>query len=49
MLLDQVHITGAGDFQLSKIELLKDPCSLNVRKGGDLMESDDMNEAQVHF
>lgn len=41
-----VHITGAGDFQLSKIELLKDPCSLNVRKGGDLMESD-MNEAQV--
>ncbi|CAN4094075.1 unnamed protein product [Withania somnifera] len=41
------HITGAGDFQLSKIELLKDPCPLNVRKGGDLMESDDMSEAQV--
>ncbi|KAJ8538175.1 hypothetical protein K7X08_014715 [Anisodus acutangulus] len=40
-----VHITGAGDFQLSKIELLKDPCPLNVRK--DLMESDEMNEAQV--
>ncbi|CAN4123081.1 unnamed protein product [Withania somnifera] len=42
-----VHVTGAGDFQLSKIKLLKDPCPLNVRKGGDLMESDDMSEAQV--
>lgn len=43
MVLDQVHVAGAGDFQLSKIELLKDPCPLNARKGEEFMESDDMN------
>nr|GMD08500.1 pre-rRNA-processing protein TSR1 homolog [Ipomoea batatas] len=42
-----VHISGVGDFQLSKIELLKDPCSLNARKGDDLMESDEIDSAQV--
>ncbi|CAI9117068.1 OLC1v1018393C2 [Oldenlandia corymbosa var. corymbosa] len=36
-----VHVSGAGDFQLSKIELLKDPCPLSVRKGDDFMDSDD--------
>lgn len=42
-----VHISGAGDFQLSKLELLKDPCSLNIRKGEDMMDSDDTNNIQV--
>nr|XP_027091606.1 pre-rRNA-processing protein TSR1 homolog isoform X1 [Coffea arabica] len=41
-----VHVSGAGDFQLSKIELLKDPCPLSVKKGGDSMHSDD-NHTQV--
>ncbi|GER26149.1 pre-rRNA-processing protein TSR1 homolog [Striga asiatica] len=36
-----VHVAGAGDFQLSKIELLKDPCPLNKRKGVDVMDSED--------
>lgn len=40
MFLDQVHIAGAGDFQLSKIELLRDPCPLNLRKGVDIMDSE---------
>lgn len=35
-----VHIAGAGDFQLSKIELLRDPCPLNLRKGVDIMDSE---------
>ncbi|KAL3845392.1 hypothetical protein ACJIZ3_002795 [Penstemon smallii] len=42
-----VHVTGAGDFQLSKIELLKDPCTLNVRKGGDFMDSEEIDKAQA--
>ncbi|XP_073141798.1 uncharacterized protein [Henckelia pumila] len=42
-----VHVTGAGDFQLHKIELLKDPCTLNVQKGGDLMDSEGVNDVQV--
>ncbi|KAK6131452.1 hypothetical protein DH2020_034793 [Rehmannia glutinosa] len=40
-----VHVAGAGDFQLSKIELLKDPCPLHVKKGADLMDSE--NDVQV--
>ncbi|KAI3464702.1 hypothetical protein Pfo_021365 [Paulownia fortunei] len=40
-----VHVAGAGDFQLSKIEVLKDPCTLNVRKGVDFMDSE--NDIQV--
>ncbi|KAK6131379.1 hypothetical protein DH2020_034864 [Rehmannia glutinosa] len=40
-----VHVAGAGDFQLSKIELLKDPCPLHARKGADLMDSE--NDVQV--
>ncbi|CAJ1973149.1 unnamed protein product [Sphenostylis stenocarpa] len=39
-----VHVSGAGDFQLSKIEVLKDPCPLNSRKNQDLMDADEMNE-----
>ncbi|KAL3514858.1 hypothetical protein ACH5RR_027575 [Cinchona calisaya] len=46
LVAQKVHVSGAGDFQLSKIELLKDPCPLNVRKGGDSLDSDD-NGMQV--
>ncbi|KAL4579054.1 hypothetical protein LXL04_015189 [Taraxacum kok-saghyz] len=42
-----VHVSGAGDFQLGKIELLKDPCSLNVKKEGDFMDADETNDSQV--
>ncbi|XP_076948564.1 uncharacterized protein LOC143620853 [Bidens hawaiensis] len=42
-----VHVSGAGDFQLGKIELLKDPCSLNVRKEGDFMDADEVNALDV--
>ncbi|XAR61555.1 hypothetical protein NMG60_11016009 [Bertholletia excelsa] len=41
-----VHVSGAGDFQLCKIDVLKDPCPLNARKG-DLMESDEFQQEQV--
>ncbi|KAL6547710.1 hypothetical protein OROHE_009415 [Orobanche hederae] len=40
-----VHIAGAGDFPLSKIELLRDPCPLNLRKGAHQMDSE--NDTQV--
>ncbi|KAL6506614.1 hypothetical protein OROHE_022446 [Orobanche hederae] len=40
-----VHVSGAGDFQLSQIELLKDPCPLNIRKKVDSMDSE--NDVQV--
>ncbi|XP_022850646.1 pre-rRNA-processing protein TSR1 homolog [Olea europaea var. sylvestris] len=43
-----VHVAGAGDFQLSKIELLRDPCPVNARKGEDYMESDDTNVQVMH-
>lgn len=43
----QVHVSGAGDFQLSKIEVLKDPFPLNSRKKQDLMDSDEMHDAEV--
>ncbi|KAL9255003.1 Pre-rRNA-processing protein TSR1-like protein [Drosera capensis] len=42
-----VHVSGAGDFEFSKIELLKDPFPLNPRKGQDLMDADDMCTGQV--
>ncbi|KAK7352183.1 hypothetical protein VNO80_17601 [Phaseolus coccineus] len=42
-----VHVSGAGDFQLSKIELLKDPCPLNSRKNQDLMDADEMHDTEV--
>ncbi|CAK9178334.1 unnamed protein product [Ilex paraguariensis] len=41
-----VHVSGAGDFQMCKIEILKDPCPLNVRKG-DFMDSDEVHDVQV--
>ncbi|KAL6952621.1 hypothetical protein U1Q18_044989 [Sarracenia purpurea var. burkii] len=42
-----VHVSGAGDFQLCKIELLKDPCPLHARKEGDLMDSEEVHDVQV--
>lgn len=42
-----VHISGVGDYQLSEIEILKDPFPLNPRKGPDLMESDDAHAVEV--
>ncbi|MQL84100.1 hypothetical protein Taro_016588 [Colocasia esculenta] len=42
-----VHVSGAGDFQLSKIEVLKDPFPLNEKRKCDSMESDDSHAGQV--
>ncbi|KAF5803959.1 putative ribosome biogenesis protein Bms1/Tsr1 [Helianthus annuus] len=42
-----VHVSGAGDFQLGKIQLLKDPCSLSVKKDGDFMDADEVQDSQV--
>lgn len=42
-----VHVSGAGDYQLCKVELLQDPCPLNVRKEADLMDSDEVHGKQV--
>lgn len=42
-----VHVRGAGDFQMCKMEILKDPFPLNVRKQQDAMESDDIHAAEV--
>ncbi|TYK24600.1 pre-rRNA-processing protein TSR1-like protein [Cucumis melo var. makuwa] len=36
-----VHVAGAGDFQLSKIEVLKDPVPLNPRTEQDAMDTQD--------
>lgn len=45
--LNQVHVSGAGDFQLSKIEILKDPFPLKSRKEQDAMESDEIHDDEV--
>ncbi|XP_022157530.1 pre-rRNA-processing protein TSR1 homolog isoform X2 [Momordica charantia] len=37
-----VHVAGAGDFQLCKIEVLKDPVPLNPRIEQDAMDTNDM-------
>ncbi|KAE8057373.1 hypothetical protein FH972_014074 [Carpinus fangiana] len=42
-----VHISGAGDYQLSKIEILKDPFPLNPRKEQDLMDSDEVHDVEA--
>ncbi|XP_022772570.1 pre-rRNA-processing protein TSR1 homolog isoform X2 [Durio zibethinus] len=42
-----VHVSGAGDFQLSKIEIIKDPTPLNTRKEHDAMDSDDIQVVEV--
>ncbi|EOY15232.1 Pre-rRNA-processing protein TSR1 isoform 2 [Theobroma cacao] len=42
-----VHVSGAGDFQLGKIEILKDPIPLNARKEHNAMDSDDIQDVEV--
>ncbi|KAF4389095.1 hypothetical protein F8388_026824 [Cannabis sativa] len=42
-----VHVSGAGDYQLCKIEILKDPYPLNARKETDIMDSDDISDEVV--
>ncbi|XP_004500884.1 uncharacterized protein [Cicer arietinum] len=42
-----VHVSGAGDFQLCKVEVLKDPFPLNSRKNQDLMDSDETHDLEV--
>ncbi|XWS24589.1 hypothetical protein CRYUN_Cryun28dG0116000 [Craigia yunnanensis] len=42
-----VHVSGAGDFQLSKIEIIKDPIPLNGRKEHDAMDFDDIQDVEV--
>ncbi|XP_062179880.1 uncharacterized protein LOC133884470 [Phragmites australis] len=36
-----VHVSGAGDFQLGQIDVLKDPCPVSKRKSSDVMETED--------
>ncbi|GLT75573.1 hypothetical protein SLA2020_472880 [Shorea laevis] len=42
-----VHVSGAGDFQLAKIEILKDPFPLNARKEKDAMDSNELRDVKV--
>ncbi|XP_047327231.1 pre-rRNA-processing protein TSR1 homolog [Impatiens glandulifera] len=42
-----VHVSGAGDYQISYIEVLKDPCPLNTRKERDLMDAEEASDFQV--
>ncbi|XP_013749105.2 pre-rRNA-processing protein TSR1 homolog [Brassica napus] len=43
-----VHVTGVGDFQLSKVEVLKDPFPLlNERRKQTSMELDDSHDEEV--
>lgn len=42
-----VHVSGAGDYPLSKIDILRDPYALNPRKEQDTMDADDVPDLQV--
>ncbi|KAK4577824.1 hypothetical protein RGQ29_028089 [Quercus rubra] len=42
-----VHVSGAGDYQLTKIEILKDPFPLNPRKEQDLMDADEVHDVEA--
>ncbi|KAG2313934.1 hypothetical protein Bca52824_017056 [Brassica carinata] len=42
-----VHVSGVGDFQLSEVEVLKDPFPLNERKKQNSMEEDDLHDEEV--
>ncbi|CAA0270937.1 unnamed protein product [Arabidopsis thaliana] len=42
-----VHVSGVGDFQFSKIEVLKDPFPLNERTNQNSMELDDSHDEEV--
>ncbi|KAK8947961.1 hypothetical protein KSP40_PGU013198 [Platanthera guangdongensis] len=42
-----VHVSGAGDFQFDKIDVLKDPMPLNDRKYSNSMDSDNSNYIKI--
>ncbi|KAK3129271.1 hypothetical protein QOZ80_6BG0475740 [Eleusine coracana subsp. coracana] len=43
-----VHVSGAGDFQLGQIDVLKDPCPVSERKSSDVMETEDSGDQIVN-
>lgn len=46
----QIHVSGAGDFQLSKIDVLNDPFPVNTqRRNSDMMESEDFRGPVVFY
>ena len=44
---NQIHVAGAGDFQLRKIDVLRDPYPINERKGCNSMHSEETHGIQV--
>ncbi|XP_010266136.1 PREDICTED: pre-rRNA-processing protein TSR1 homolog isoform X2 [Nelumbo nucifera] len=42
-----VHVSGVGDFQLGKVDVLKDPFPLNAKKGPNFMDSDEVVHSLV--
>ncbi|CAN0924241.1 Pre-rRNA-processing protein TSR1 homolog [Linum grandiflorum] len=42
-----VHVSGAGDFQQLKIEVLRDPAPLNLRKEPDAMDAEELLNTEV--
>ncbi|KAF6158366.1 hypothetical protein GIB67_022446 [Kingdonia uniflora] len=44
-----VHVSGAGDYQLCKIDVLKDPYPLHARKGQEFMVTDELHEQVVRY
>ncbi|KAK1260680.1 hypothetical protein QJS04_geneDACA019044 [Acorus gramineus] len=42
-----VHVSGAGDFQLCKIDILKDPFLISERKDKNAMDADDVQDLQI--
>ncbi|KAI3834390.1 hypothetical protein MKW92_050671 [Papaver armeniacum] len=42
-----VHVSGSGDFQMSKIDVLQDPNPLKAGTGQDLMDSDEHHGTQI--
>ncbi|GJM84905.1 hypothetical protein PR202_ga00618 [Eleusine coracana subsp. coracana] len=43
-----VHVSGAGDFQLGQIDVLKDPCPVSERKISYIMETEDSGDQIVN-
>ncbi|KAI3957355.1 hypothetical protein MKW98_003076 [Papaver atlanticum] len=42
-----VHVSGSGDFQISKIDVLQDPNPLKAGREQDLMDSDELHGTQI--
>ncbi|MCL7034744.1 hypothetical protein MKW94_019862 [Papaver nudicaule] len=42
-----VHVSGVGDFQLCKVDVLKDPFPLIEKKGHNMMDSDELPNVKV--